>query len=857
MKKATASGHTAMPCSFCGKNQGMPNTLKDISAALGLCVPERFWNRDVRTLLTDSRSLLDAAATLFFAIRTPRGDGHGYVEELYRRGVRLFVVDTLPQRVKLMPEALWLKVPSVLEALQRVGGLGRENAAQVVAVTGSRGKTSLKEWMYQLLRHDMKVWRSPRSFNSQIGVPLSLWAIPSDAELAVIEAGVSRKGEMEALATCIAPDSVVVTNLGAEHDEGFCARLEKGMEKLRLAAGPGVKMLVMPADPVLEEARRQLGLKLPTVTWQTDGGEGQSKLKVEVKGNGEGRRVSYVWEGVEGVDRSCPAERGEFGLPGERPEEVENISAALAWMLAAGIGSGSIRRYGSELRHVETRLDVSEGVNGCSVVWDSYTSDAGSLAPAIDLMKRRESEGQTITVVLSDLMHDPTTAETGYADAARVLKEAGVSRFIGIGKEIAANASCFPAGSEFFESTDDFLARLSTSDFSHEAVLLKGGSGFGFERIKEMLELRTHETVLEVNLSAVVANFNYFRSQTRPGTGIIAMVKASGYGAGSLETARALQDAGAAYLAVAVLDEGIDLREQGVTMPIMVMNPKVVNYRQMFAHRLEPEIYSLDMLRDVIREGAKCGVKEYPVHLKLDTGMHRMGLVEEEIPEAMDMLLSQGNISLSSVFSHLATADCQDMDDYTRGQLELFERLTGDMLRRMPNPFKRHILNTAGILRFPEYDYDMVRLGIGLYGVDTLPPDIEQPLKTVSTLRTVIICLREWKAGESIGYGRRTVLERDSVIATLPIGYADGMDRHLGNGAVSVWVNGRMAPTAGNICMDACMIDVTGIDCKVGDAVEIFGPNAPVGRLSDTLGTIPYEILTSVSPRVKRIYFRE
>lgn len=835
-------------------------SLKDIATALGLEVPGRSADMEVRVLLTDSRSLSDPSGSVFFALRTPRGDGHRYLSELYRQGVRMFVVEEIPEDADAMPDAVWLRTPDSLRALQKSGALGRQRARERVAITGSRGKTSLKEWLYQLLRRERKVWRSPRSYNSQVGVPLSVWSTPENTDLAILEAGVSRKGEMAPLADCIRPDAVIITNLGEEHSDGFSSMAEKGKEKLKLAATPGVRFVSMPANQILLDAVRDLGLRIPVVTWEiTESVQDNSEavLLASVSGEGKERKISYRWKGIPDLEGSSPEEQGRFYLPGGRREEVENAISALAYMLGAGIGSAPLREHGEELRHVDTRLDVSEGVNGCSVIRDSYTSDFGSLAPAIDFMRRRRAEGQTLTVILGDLMHEPRHSSETYAEVAALIRNSGIDRFIGVGPDLSAHSSLFPQGSLFFEDTSALLRELSTSDFSAEEILLKDAPGFGFERIKEMLELRTHETVLEVNLSAMVANFNYFRSLVSPGTGIIAMVKASGYGAGSLEIARTLQDAGAAYLAVAVLDEGIELRRQGITMPIMVMNPKVVNYRQMFAYHLEPEIYSLEMLRDVIREGTKCGVAEYPVHLKLDTGMHRMGLLEDEIPEAVRMLKDQKSVELSSVFSHLATADCLDLDYYTHGQLDLFRRLTDEMLRQMPRPFRRHILNSAGIIRFPESDYDFVRLGIGLYGVNTLPPEIEKPLERVSTLRTVIISLRRWKAGESIGYARKTILKRDSVIATLPIGYADGMDRHLGNGAASVLVNGEWAPTAGNICMDACMVDVTGIDCKVGDAVEIFGREAPVERLSDSLGTIPYEILTSVSPRVKRIYYNE
>ncbi|MDE6793651.1 MAG: alanine racemase, partial [Muribaculaceae bacterium] len=376
--------------------------------------------------------------------------------------------------------------------------------------------------------------------------------------------------------------------------------------------------------------------------------------------------------------------------------------------------------------------------------------------------------------------------------------------------------------------------------------------------IIELLEARKHETVLEVNLDAMIRNYNYFRSHLPAGTGIVAMVKASGYGAGSYEIAKTLQDCRAAYLAVAVLDEGIELRKKGIRMPIMVMNPKVVNYRSMFSNRLEPEIYSFEMLLDVVREAEKNSLKDYPIHIKLDTGMHRMGFIGDELDEVIRIVNSQKGVRVASVFSHLATADCVEMDDYTELQLSRFQEMTETLMRGIPYPFKRHILNSAGILRYGDrHHYDMARLGIGLYGANTLPESIEKPLSVVSTLRTVIIAIREWEADETIGYGRWGKLTRRSKIATIPIGYADGMNRHFGRGNISVRVNGKDAPTVGNICMDACMIDVTGIDCKVGDAVEIFGNEAPLQRLADALDTIPYEVLTSVSPRVKRIYYRE
>ncbi len=835
----------------------MTHTLIQIATALGLTVPERSAYMPLSTLLTDSRSLRRPAESVFFALRTATGDGHRYVRELYDRGVRVFVVERIPEKREEMPDAVWLKVEDTLRALRTVGAINRRNTRRLAAITGSRGKTSLKEWLFQILSPLKSISRSPRSFNSQIGVPLSMWNIAPDTDIALIEVGISKGGEMAPLRDCVRPDTVILTGLGPEHDEGFESREQKLREKLLLASQPPTSLIIYPAS--LESASRILREEYPGVAAVSWGETGKSVLEVRrVDTDADGcLRVEYDWKGASGVASASAPCKGTFSLP--RPEEgdFENACSALAFLLAEGYGGRLLSEKCGGLRHVRTRLNVVEGVNGCSIVADSYTSDFGSLEPAVEFLMRRRAPGQKTTLILSDLLHEVEDSATLCPAITRLVEEAGIDRLVCVGEDLSAHASLLPAGTRFFNTTADLLRSLSPSDFLNELILLKGAAEFGFHRIAEALELKTHETVLEVNLDAIVRNFNYFRSRVRPGTGIVAMVKASGYGAGSLEIAKTLQDCGAAYLAVAVLDEGIDLRTQGITMPVMVMNPKVVNYRQMFEYRLEPEVYSLEMLADVIREAAKYGVKDYPVHLKLDTGMHRMGLVADELHEAARMVNAQEGVEVRSVFSHLATADCLDMDDYTQRQIDRFRDYTATLKRLLKKPFLRHILNSAGILRFPEADFEMVRLGIGLYGVNTLPPEIEAPLAVVSTLRTVIIAIRDWKAGESIGYGRRTVLERDSRIATLPIGYADGMNRHFGCGRIWVLVNGRPAPTAGNICMDACMIDVTGIDCKVGDSVEIFGTSADVGRLAATLDTIPYEVLTSISPRVKRIYYRE
>lgn len=822
----------------------MQLSLSQIAKALSATLPEK--DRDIDILLTDSRSLSHPSSSIFFALPSSGPDGHCYVEELYGKGVRAFVVS---QDVNLPADATVLKVPDTLEALQKLGALaGNLFRGLRVGITGSRGKTVVKEWIFRLLYPEMHVARSPRSFNSQIGVPLSLWHLDPEAQIGIIEAGISRKGEMDRLADMIRPEIVVITNLLDDHDEGFQDKEEKLQEKLRLADAPGVREVIAPADnPTLREKVEEISGPRK-ILWSLNDAP-------DVAVTGKYHRVNAT-EGEIDYRLNRSGKTGHIRFPALHDFNAENAMSALCFLLVAGLKPEEIEKRFSRVTEIATRFDVMEGVNGCTLINDTYTCDADSLHQALDFMRRRYIPGSRPTVILSSLI-DAEDSGTLAEKITSLLADYGIQRVITVGSDWENHKDLLPPSTLTFPDTESLLDSLSTSDFENEIILVKGSAEFDFSRIMERLEARKHETVLEVNLDSIVKNFNYFRSFLPASTGLVAMVKASGYGAGSYEVAKTMQEHGAAYLAVAVIDEGIDLRGRGITMPIMVMNPKVVNYKSMFANHLEPEIYSMEMLDDVIREARKNGVKDYPIHIKLDTGMHRMGFVEEELPLLMDKILAQDEVAIKSAFSHLATADCPDMNDYTELQLGRFKDYTDYLQSRYDRKILRHVLNSAGILRFPAHHYDMARLGIGLYGVNTLPPDMEAPLAVVSSLKTIIISIRDWKKGETIGYGRRGVLERDSKIATIPIGYADGMNRHFGRGAIKVLVNGKEAPTIGNICMDACMIDVTGIECKVGDSVEIFGENMPVDRLADVLDTIPYEVLTSVSPRVKRIYYRE
>lgn len=806
---------------------------------------DRISKEEIKELLTDSRNMFTPESTVFFAVRSTWGnDGHRYMKSLYDRGVRYFVAEYVPD--DFPKDSHIFLVSNTVEALQKIGGLRSQNTQKRVAVIGSQGKTTLKEMLFHLLEQKGDVVRSPRSYNSQIGVPLSLWEIKRGTDLAILEAGISQKREMERLEKIIEPQIVIITNIGPQHDEGFASREEKIKEKLKMIEGKNVKTVIYSADDA--QLDKIIKSKLPETklfTWSFKNKNSDLFLEIE-RGKNKLRRLIFKWKN----------KTFNLDIEVEKEWEIENISSAVAFLLNEGLSIEEIKTRFSNLYKISTRLNVTEGINGCSVILDSYTSDLSSLRPAIDFMLRRKMPFQNPVLILSDLYHSKEN-ETTYREISQLVKKSGIKRFIGIGPNLIKYKSLWPAGSEFFKDTQEFFKKFSASDFIDEIILLKGSPSINLSEIAKNLEARNHETVLEVNLDSIISNYNYFRSFVPRTSGIIAMVKAFGYGTGSYELAKTLQDCGSSMLAVATLDEGVELRRNGITMPIMVMNPKTANYKALFMNRLEPSVYSLEMLSKLISEASKNGVKDYPIHIKLDTGMHRMGFTEKELTKCAQLLINSNGLKVSTIFSHLATADCLDMDNFTHIQLDRFERYSTVLSRELGYQPKRHILNSAGIIRFPEYHYDYVRLGIGLYGANTLPLSVEKPLAVVSTLRTVIICIREIESPETVGYGKKGTIKGKARIATLPIGYADGINRKLGNGNMKVLINGEYAPTIGNICMDATMVDVSHIDCKEGDSVEIFGENLPVQDLADSLMTIPYEIFTSISPRVKRIYYRE
>ncbi len=774
-------------------------------------------SRQIDWLLTDSRSLCFPESTLFFALRTSRGDGHRYIAELYRRGVRAFVVDETFSPQKGMEDADFLAVPDTLRALQTLAAHHRSRFhIPVIGITGSNGKTLVKEWLYQLLAPDFTVTRSPRSYNSQIGVPLSVWGLWEKSQVGIFEAAISEPNEMEALQRIIRPTIGIFTSLGSAHQENFTSMEEKCCEKLRLMQD--AEVIIYPAgNPVIEACIRRMG--------------DQAKGKT-------GRLVA------------CPSTGNAF---------EDNKALCRAACREMGLGEDIIEERLRALEPVAMRLEVKDGQRDCTLINDSYNSDLSSLDIALDFMNRRpEKQGRQRTLILSDIQQSGVPPRIFYTHLAEMLEQRGINNLIAVGEVISAHSDCFghlPVCCRFFPDTEALLRDGLLSSLEHQLILIKGARSFHFERITDRLERKVHETILEVNLSAIVDNLNYYRSFMKPETKMVCMVKADAYGAGAVEVAKTLQEHRVDYLAVALADEGVTLRQKGITANIMIMNPEMSSFGTLFQYRLEPEIYSFRLLDALIRAAEHEGITDFPVHIKLDTGMHRLGFdPEKDLPQLISRLGRQTALLPRSVFSHFVGSDSEDFDTFSDRQYQLFLRGSKALQEAFPHPILRHICNSAGIERFPDRHLDMVRLGLGLYGINSRN---NETIHNVSTLRTTILQIHDVPAGDSVGYSRRTVVERDSRIASLPIGYADGLNRLLGCRRGYCLVNGQRAEYVGNICMDVCMIDVTDIPCREGDAATIFGEGLPVSELARRCGTIPYEILTGIAPRVKHIYYED
>ena len=849
----------------------------------------RIGNADAQIgwLLTDSRSLCFPEETLFFALKTQRNDGHRYIADLYRRGVRNFVVSQeavgdenfsfLTSHSSFQDDANILIVPSPLAALQRLAERHRDEFnIPIVGITGSNGKTMVKEWLYQLLSPQFSVTRSPKSFNSQIGVPLSVWLLNEQTQVGIFEAGISELGEMEALSDIIQPTIGVLTSLGAAHQENFRSLEEKCMEKMRLF--DGAKVLAYNSDDdIVSRCIRRSGFKGEKIGWSRENISAPLYIEAATTTHSPlpSLQVTYIYKGT----------REQYSLPFFDEASLQCSFACAAVALYLGVTPDQLAERMSQLEPVAMRLEVKEGQHGCTLINDSYNSDINSLDIALDFMSRRVSATTPnvsmagLTLILSDIFQSGMSDADLYGEVNALCMKRGVSRIIGIGPRITASASLFLVGEKsFFATTDDFLHSELFRSLHDEVILIKGARPFGFDRITELLEQKVHETILEVNLNAVVDNLNYYRSFLKPETKLVCMVKADAYGAGAVEVAKTLQEHRVDYLAVAVADEGVTLRHNGITQNIMIMNPEMTAFKTMFDYDLEPEVYSFRLMDALIHAAEQQGITGWPVHIKLDTGMHRLGFdPEKDIDEVIRRLKGQNAIIPRSVFSHFVGSDSDDFDNFSAMQFQKFDVASKKLQAAFSHKILRHMDNSAAIQHFPERQLDMCRLGLGLYGYDPRaaapalvrsdsiaaslaanPAVSTTALRPVSTLKTTILQLRRVPKDETVGYSRKGILTRDSLVAAIPIGYADGLNRHLGCGACYCLVNGQKAPYVGNICMDVAMIDVTDIpDVHEGDTVEIFGEHLPASVLSDVLQTIPYEVLTSVSNRVKKVYFQD
>lgn len=803
----------------------------------------------------DSRKISNAADGVFFAIHTKKNNGHQFIPDAINQGVRAFIISDksfFSDNSVLQDNAGKYNVMCVhdtLLAMQQLAAFHRKQFAfPVIGITGSNGKTVVKEWLYQLLNKQFNIIRSPLSFNSQVGVPVSVMQLEPYFNLAIFEAGISQPGEMQALEKIICPDVALITNIGNAHSENFKDHFQKTLEKLHLFEN--AKTIVYCEDDeyisnVVNEKNwnkqkqifswSQLNQSAAVYIAAIDRQQNHSVISFQYRNN------TY-----------------QYQIPFADEASIENSIHCLCLALHLNVNIPQLLPAFNELYAVAMRLELKKGINQCSVINDCYTSDIDSLKVAIDFIMQQQQH-KNKTIILSDMLQSSIPSEQLYAEVAALINNKNISRVIGIGSEIKKYSNHFKCEKLFFDNTDIFLAEIKHILFQNEAILLKGARIFEFEKIARQLELTTHETVMEINLSAMVENLNFFRKQIPPGTKIMAMVKAFSYGSGSFEIANILQFHHIDYLAVAFIDEGIELRKAGIKVPIMVMSPEESGFEQLINWHLEPEIFSFEILRKVAHRMQNMGIAHaitIPVHIKIDTGMHRLGFDASEIPELVAEIKAMSFFKIKSVFSHLAASDETHHDDFTNIQIARFKELAAIIQNQFDYPIMRHICNSAAITRFPHAALEMVRLGISLYGVAS-DNTIKNNLRNVSSLKSYVTQVKSVPVGDSIGYSRKKMATQPMQIAVVPVGYADGLRRQLSNGRGFVFVNGHKVPIVGNICMDMCMLDVTGHAVKEGDEVEIFGQHIPISEVAELMQTIPYEVLTGISARVKRVYYQE
>ncbi|MDP4283865.1 MAG: bifunctional UDP-N-acetylmuramoyl-tripeptide:D-alanyl-D-alanine ligase/alanine racemase [Bacteroidota bacterium] len=811
-------------------------------------------NRQPAYLSLDSRKIMFPELTIFFAIKTSHRNANLFIESLYKNGVRNFVTDDKSIDPTTIPLANIILVSDTIEALQKLAihyrnqFKKRKHRFLVIGITGSNGKTIVKEWLNQLLEKEYSIVRSPKSFNSQIGVPISILNINNTNELAIFEAGISIPGEMAKLEKIIKPDIGILTNIGNAHDEGFATRQQKIREKLMLFRNAHHLVFCADNKEVYEEIKnfKKKNSTLQLFSW---GKNNRSVLQVKsIKKNNSFTIIEGIYK----------RKKVSITIPFTDDASIENaVNCWCVLFILNKTGKETIQRFNT-LYPIEMRLELKQGINHCTIINDSYSNDLNSLHIALDFLNQQKQH-PVRTIILSDILQSGRKPKELYEEVAALIQQNKIDRFFGIGPDLFSQQKefSFLETKLFFKTTDHFLKSISQQNFKDETILIKGARQFEFEKISHALEQKVHQTVLSINLSALVYNLKKYKEKVLPATKIMAMVKAFSYGSGSYEIASMLEYNKVDYLAVAYADEGVELRKAGISLPIMVMNIDNSSFDSIVNYHLEPEIFSFALLNDFIQYLNTSEIIDYPIHLKIDTGMHRLGFMEKEINRLCQLISGNNSIKIKSVFSHLAASDEEKEDDFTLKQFILFKSCCRKIKKALSYHFDTHIANTSAISRLPQLQMDMVRLGIGLYGIDS-NKKMQKHLRNVSSLTTTISQIKKLKAGESVGYGRNTVLQKESIIAVVRIGYADGYSRQLSNGKGKMLVKNKWAPVIGNICMDMTMLDISDIkDVKEGDEVIVFGESVPIQKLAEWSHTIPYEIMTGISQRVKRIYFEE
>ncbi len=797
----------------------------------------------VAEIVTDSRQLSYSEGLIFFAISGKNHNGHQFIDSLYLKGIRVFVIEREYENYSKYTDASFIIVKNTIQALQLLAAYKRKAFRScVIAITGSAGKTVVKEWLAEIIGKGSPVVRSPKSYNSQVGVPLSVWKLEDKYKYGIFEAGISHPGEMENLQKVIDPDIGVITNIGDAHRENFPDDHTKTAEKLILFKNS--KTIIYCRDQEIIHnsiLNSQILRSKNLIDWSFKSRE--AKVYAE---------TTLFPVGHTGIRIVYGGKTNDFEIPFSDRASVENAVTVAAVCLSLGLAADIISHGLKGLVSVAMRMEMKSGINNCQLIEDYYNSDPGSLGMALEYL--RSQTGRKPTLILSDFVQSGRDAKELYGGVASLIRKTGIEKFIGIGTALSGNRELFGMNALFFSTTDEFVRSFNPADFRNEIILLKGARVYEFEKIGKLLEQQIHQTVLEINLDAVVHNLNEFRSHLEPDTRIMVMVKAFAYGAGPAEISTLLEYQRVSYLGVAYADEGVELRNAGVTLPIMVMNPDPSASEVMISYNLEPELFSFESFNSFTETAARHGLIDYPVHIKIDTGMHRLGFMPEDVETLAGIIQTKECIKIVSVFSHLSASEDPAMDHFSRKQVEVFLKAAGQIQDFVSYPFIRHILNSSGIARMPQYQFEMVRPGLGIYGIGHSDGF---SLRPAGRYRTRISQIKRVRAGEPVGYNCSDVSDSDRIIAILPVGYADGLSRKLGNRTGNLFIREKRVPIIGNICMDMCMADVTGLGAEAGDEAEIFGDNITIDEIALKCETIPYEILTSIPVRVKRVFFRE